>query len=224
MWMRGAVQDTAKDSLPTFRQLDDPRFFPYRYGQALLAYVAGHWGDQAIGQLLRQAARRRGVDQAIRQVLSLSPDDLVARWHTELHQAYRAHPGRDQPGREAGAPNRGSSGRRNRYNIAPSLSPDGSRMMFLSDRDLFSIDLFLADARTGKVQRQITKTAVDAHLQSLEFIESAGSWSPDGKRFVFAGISRGTPGSGSLRRGPGKAGAGDPVQGVRPDSEPQLVA
>ena len=44
MWMRGAVQDTARDTLPTFRQLDDPRFFPYRYGQALLAYVAGHWG------------------------------------------------------------------------------------------------------------------------------------------------------------------------------------
>ena len=66
-------------------------------------------------------------------------------------------------------------------------------MMFLSDRDLFSIDLFLADARTGKVQRQITKTAVDAHYQSLEFIESAGSWSPDGKRFVFAGISGGHP-------------------------------
>src|SRR6185436_15909685 len=80
-----------------------------------------------------------------------------------------------------------------RYNIAPSLSPDGSRMMYLSDRDLFSIDLFLADARTGRVQRQITKTAVDAHYQSLEFIESAGSWSPDGKRFVFAGISGGHP-------------------------------
>ena len=37
MWMRGAIQDTAKDTLPTFKQLDDPRFFPYRYGQALLA-------------------------------------------------------------------------------------------------------------------------------------------------------------------------------------------
>jgi len=62
-----------------------------------------------------------------------------------------------------------------------------------ADRGLFSIDLFLADARTGKVQRQITKTAVDPHFQSLEFIESAGTWSPDGTRFVFAGISKGQP-------------------------------
>ena len=41
MWMRGALQDTARDTLPSYRQLEDPRFFPYRYGQALLAYVGG---------------------------------------------------------------------------------------------------------------------------------------------------------------------------------------
>ena len=67
------------------------------------------------------------------------------------------------------------------YNLTPSLSPDGSQMMFFSNRDLFSIDLYLADAHTGKVKRQVTKTALDPHLESLQFIQSAGSWSPDGK-------------------------------------------
>ena len=79
------------------------------------------------------------------------------------------------------------------YNLAPALSPDGSQMMFFSDRDLFSVDLYLADARTGKVKRQITRTAVDPHFESLQFIQSAGSWSDDGRRFVFAGISGGRP-------------------------------
>jgi hypothetical protein len=61
MWMRGALRDTTRDTLPTFRQLEDPRYFPYRYGHAFLAYIAGRWGDQVIGRLLRQAGRRRGV-------------------------------------------------------------------------------------------------------------------------------------------------------------------
>jgi Tol biopolymer transport system component len=193
MWLRGALQDTTKDTLPTFSQLDDPRYFPYRYGHALLAYIAGHWGDQAIGQLLRRAGRRRGVDIAIREVLSITPDELVKRWHQEVHAAY------DPLRQQTSAPERfgprivGTRGEQGGYNIAPSLSPDGSQIMFLSDRDLFSIDLFLADAKTGKVKRQITKTAIDPHLQSLEFIESAGSWSPDGSRFVFAGINNGRP-------------------------------
>jgi Tol biopolymer transport system component len=192
MWMRGAIQDTARDTLPTFRQLDDPRYFPYRYGHALLAYIAGQWGDQAIGQLLRRAGRRRGVDPAIREVLSVTPEDLVARWHRATHATYQPlladSRSADVFGRRIIA-----AGEVGRYNVAPSLSPDGNRMMFLSDRGLFSIDLFLADARTGRVLRQVTKTAVDPHLQSLEFIESAGSWSPDGKQFVFAGLSGGRP-------------------------------
>jgi Tol biopolymer transport system component len=40
----------------------------------------------------------------------------------------------------AGKPNQAS------LNIAPSVSPDGKYMMFLSERSLFSIDLYLADA------------------------------------------------------------------------------
>jgi WD40 repeat protein len=192
MWMRGAIQDTAKDSLPTFRQLDNPRYFPYRYGHALLAYVAGHWGDQAIGQLLRTAARRRSMEPAIREVLGISPDQLVARWHAELHATYDTLLSQTRPPETLG-PRIVGARHGTRYNVSPSLSPDGTQMMFLSDRDLFSIDLFLADAKTGKIERQVTKTAVDAHLQSLEFIESAGSWAPDGKQFVFAAISNGRP-------------------------------
>ena len=193
MWMRGALADTAKDTLPSFRQLDDPRFFPYRYGHALLAFVAGRWGDKAVPALLRAAGPRRGLDPAIRQVLGVPPDTLVAMWHRETHALY--DPLRsgtrtaDAPGQRLVAAKRDEGS----YNVSPSLSPDGTRMMYFSDRDLFSIDLFLADARTGKIERQVTKTAVDPHLESLQFIQSAGSWSADGRRFLFAGLSGGEP-------------------------------
>ena len=193
MWMRGALADTGRDTLPSFSQLEDPRYFPYRYGHAFLAWVAGHWGDHVIGQLLRGAGRRRNVVAGIAGVLKVHPDTLVARWHAETHAAFDPLKSAAAPPENYGPRLIGISGDVGRYNIAPSLSPDGTQVMFLSDRELFSIDLFLADARTGKVIRQITKTAVDPHYQSLQFIQSAGSWSPDGKRFAFAGISGGDP-------------------------------
>ena len=49
MWMR----DAARSELPNIQKLSDPRFFPYRYGQALWAYVAGRWGDDVVGRLLK---------------------------------------------------------------------------------------------------------------------------------------------------------------------------
>ncbi len=192
MWMRGALADTTRDTLPSFSQLEDPRFFPYRYGHAFLAWIAGHWGDHVIGQLLRGAGRRQDVAAGLASVLNLRPDTLVARWHAETHAAFDPLEGSTAPP-EAFGPRLIEAKGDGRYNVAPSLSPDGNEMMFLSDRGLFSIDLFLADARTGEIKRQITKTAVDPHFQSLQFIQSAGSWSPDGKRFVFSGIASGHP-------------------------------
>ena len=190
MWMRGAMEDT----LPSYSDLIDPRYFPYRYGQALLAYVGGVWGDQIMGDLLRAAGRSRNISLGIQAVLAMTPEQLVAQWHAATYAAYRPLQGTTQPPESAGVRLIGlSEGDQGRYNIAPSISPDGERLMFLSDRDLFSIDLFLADARTGKIQRRVTETALDPHLQSLQFIQSAGSWRADGRQFVFAGISRGEP-------------------------------
>lgn len=75
-------------------------------------------------------------------------------------------------------------------NIAPALSPDGTKIAYLSERDLFGIDLYLADAETGEVLQTLARVGTDAHTDALRFIESAGTWSPDGTQFayvIFAG-------------------------------------
>ena len=75
-------------------------------------------------------------------------------------------------------------------NIAPQLSPDGRYVAYLSELDLFGIDLFLADAETGEVLTKLESVSTDPHTDALRFIESAGTWSPDGRQFayvVFAG-------------------------------------
>jgi hypothetical protein len=77
--------------------------------------------------------------------------------------------------------------------VSPEVSPDGTKIMFFSERDLFSIDLFLADARTGEIIRKVTDTATDAHYESLQFLSSAGAWDATSTRFAFPGISRGEP-------------------------------
>ena len=40
-------------------------------------------------------------------------------------------------------------------NVGPALSPDGTRIAFLSSRDQLSIDLYLADATTGKIIKRL---------------------------------------------------------------------
>jgi hypothetical protein len=71
------------------------------------------------------------------------------------------------------------------------VSPDGRLVAFLSEKDLFGIDLFVADARTGEIQRKLVSANADPHFDALRFIDSAGDWSPDGSQFVFAVFAEG---------------------------------
>ncbi len=190
MWMHDAVR---RDDFPSFRQLANPRYFPYRYGHAFWAYIGGRWGDPAVGEILKAAAAAGSVGQAIASVLEISPDELMADWEASIRNAYESlvekTKGPEDYGRVLISEKTGSG----RLNIAPALSPDGSRVVFLSEKSQYSIEMFQADVASGKIQKKILKTALDPHYESLQFINSAGSWHPDGRQFVFAGISKGKP-------------------------------
>jgi Tol biopolymer transport system component len=185
MWLRDAA---LHDALPTLEQLNNPRYFPYRYGHALWAYLATRFGDEMVGAILR--SRTRGVLARLEQVTGLDRATLTRDWHASVpaESAYGATDLR-VPGR---AIVRASDGRTRLY-IAPALSPDGGRLMFLSERDRLSLDLFVADASNGAIQGKILSTAADPHFDSLQYIHSAGAWDPEGRRFAFTAIGSGEP-------------------------------
>ena len=182
-WLRDAAR---RNDVPTLRQLTtDPRYFPYRYGQALWAYVGGRWGDQAVVDVYR-ASLRFGFEGAIRRVLDVSTDQLSKDWAAAIKGAYLPQlAGRTPPDSTATVIVRQKGKRGGEYNIAPVISPDGRMIAFYSSRGLFGIDLYIADATTGRVIRQLGSINTPRHFDALSFIASAGSWSPDGRRLAY---------------------------------------
>ncbi len=182
MWMRDAV---IQDKFPTIKQLNDAsKYFPYRYGQALWAYIAGVWGDQAVPALL-SAAGNAGLEEGCRRVLGVHPDSLSKMWRQatkdkELAVA-KGRKSLDDSGDKIIAGEQGSG----LMYLAPEISPDGRYVAFLSEKGIFAIDLYLADVSTGKIIKRLTSTASNGHMDALRFVDSAGSWSPDGKEFAF---------------------------------------
>ncbi|MEX1183627.1 MAG: basic secretory protein-like protein [Gemmatimonadota bacterium] len=181
MWMRDAA---LRGELPTIQQLTtDRRFFPYRYGQALWAYVAGRYGDRAVTEVYRYATRA-GFEVALRRVLGVSSEQLSQDWITSIRATYLPlMEGRQRP-QDAGDPvlydpEAGA------MNLSPVVSPDGQYVAFFGRRQIFTVDLYIADARTGEVVETLTSPNQDEHFDALSFIQSAGSWSPDGRKFAF---------------------------------------
>jgi Tol biopolymer transport system component len=190
MWMRDAV---LQDKLPRIKKLDDPKYFPYRWGQALWAYIAGRWGTERVAELLSASAAAGDMDAVFQAQLGMTEEQLSKAWHEALKAAYKPIAAETAKAEDFANLLISSEGFGRDLNIAPVLSPDGNSLLFLSSRSLFSIDLYLADARTGKVRRKVVETASSPHFSSLQFIYSAGAWQLDSKRFVFSGVSRGKP-------------------------------
>ena len=190
MWMREAAR---REKLPTIDELNSGRYFPYRYGQALWAFIGGKYGDRVIGDVLRAGSGTGDYRNAFEQILGVKTDELSKQWQAAEFEAYRPIAETTKVPGAVARPLVGKARGGGGLNVSPELSPDGSRMMFFSERDLFSIDLYLADARTGEVIRKVTDTATDPHYESLQFLSSAGAWDPSGKRFIFPGIAKGRP-------------------------------
>lgn len=190
MWLRDAARG---DTLPSIKDLADPQYFPYRWGQAFWAYVGGRYGDAVVGDMLKAGAAAGDADVAINVVLGITPEQLSTEWHEAIRAAYAPVLASTMPPAEVGQVVIAGDRAGGDLNVAPAISPDGRYIAFISERSLFSIDLYVADAGTGKVRHRLTSTASSPHYSSIQFIYSAGGWDSTSRRLAAATVVGGRP-------------------------------
>lgn len=182
-WLRDAVLAGYLRSIEEMSRRDD--YLSYRFGQSLWTYVAAKWGDEVIGVLL-QRAPRMGIARAFESTLGISLGELSDEWLESVRSRYL--PQLADYERPAGFATRltGHDGLDDPWFLAPAVSPDGRYMTYLSQRDGFFLDLWLADARTGEPLERLVEASRDAGLESLRYSTSSASFSADGGRLAFA--------------------------------------
>ena len=186
LWMRDAV---INDKIPSLRDLEDPSWFPYRWGQAFWAFVTGWKGDQVIQPLFVETAKR-GFPVACKTVLGVEEKELSKLWVESLKLHYEPFLG-DKKERFVGKPFITEEKGGGRLNISPMLSPDGRYLLFLSERDVFSIDVYLADAASGNILRKVHSATQGGYIDEVSNVENTGTWAPDSKQFALTGVSKG---------------------------------
>ena len=173
MWLRDAAR---REKLPTIKDLNNPKYFPYRWGQALWAYIGGRWGDEVIRDSCCSRRAAGDSNAAFEHVLGVTTKEFSTDWHAAIQLTYgrscsrrrrRSDRQADDQGQELGG----------ELNVGPSISPDGTLDRVPVRREAsFRSTLYLADAATGKIVRKLTSTATDPHFSSIQFIYSAGAW------------------------------------------------
>ena len=187
MWLRDHI---LRDEKPTLKEITRNRkYFAYRFGQGFISYLGGTYGDDAVQDFFRTSLQR-GWESAIEYVFNMPEDSMAMQWWDAVEAEYRPlMAGKTDPFEtgdvllcvECGA---------GRTNVAPSLSPDGRYVVFQSEKDLFSMDLFLADVGTGQILRPLRRNET-AYVDGIRYIDSSGSWSPDSRKLAFVIFANG---------------------------------
>ncbi|MBC8145221.1 MAG: peptidase S9, partial [bacterium] len=121
LWLRDAV---LRDDIPTVKDLSgNYKYFPYRYGQAIWAYIAGTYGDEKISELFRRALEV-GLEKGIQSSLGVHDTTLSKEWKAALISQYNPLvTSRAKPADVGRSVIKGDAD----LNIAPVVSPDGKR-------------------------------------------------------------------------------------------------
>jgi hypothetical protein len=186
MWMRDAYLN---HDIPTVRDLTQSnKYFPYRYGEAFWSFLGSTYGDTIIVPFFKNTARF-GLEYGIRRTFGYDDKTLSRLWQNSIENTYKPllkDTVQTPVGKRIIDDKVGGD-----LTVAPSVSPDGKYLAFLSSKSLFSIDLYLSDAKTGRVIKRLTSKVSNTHIDEFNFIESAGTWSPDSKKFAFSVFSKG---------------------------------
>ncbi len=183
MWLRDA---SLEGNLPTIEQLMyDPRIFPYRFGHSIWSFIGEKWGDEVIGEIL-QASTTSGIEGSFKRALGLTLEELSDEWRDAVQTTFLPQLGEHYRARRIAQPLLTEKRTGGGYHLAPALAPDGRTIAFFGERNSFFIDLYLADAETGRSIRRLVKSTINSNYESLRFINSSGSFSPDGRFFAIA--------------------------------------
>jgi Tol biopolymer transport system component len=179
MWMRDAYLN---HDIPSIKDLSETdKYFPYRYGEAFWSFIGTTYGDTVIMPFFKKTARF-GLKKSIEQTFCFSDTALSVLWKRSVEATYAPYL-KDTLQVPTGKliVSEKNAGK---MNIAPSISPDGQYLIFLSEKDLFTVDLYLANAATGDIIRKLSSKVSNTNIEEFNFIESSGAWSPDGKAFA----------------------------------------
>src|SRR6266566_1474281 len=186
-WLRDAA---VNGNLPTIEQMTErpDKYFPYRYGQALWEYVGERWGDAAIGEIL-QNSTTLGIARAFQRQLGLTLHELSDDWRESMNAKFLPQAATLDRPRSFSQPLLTEKKSGGQIFLAPALSNDGNRIAFLSNgsfkRGELFIDLWLADARTGKRIKRLVESTTNPNFEELRLLYSQSSFSNDGRTLAF---------------------------------------
>ena len=184
MWIRDIVINYGQ--LPQFNQLNG--YLAYRGGKSVWRFITKKWGEEAIAEIFFQIKKKKSVEAGVFEALGMKLSEINQQWHDYLKKTYFPEITNKQKISEFSRRLTNHKKMGNSYNIAPAISPDGSKIAIYSNKN-GSMALYIISAETGEFIEKIIQGERNAEYEELHILKPGISWAPDGKNLVFSAKS-----------------------------------
>lgn len=183
------IRDAAiGEYLPDVQQLGG--YFAYRGGQAVFYYIAKKYGREKIGEIINALRGTGTVDGALKQTIGLSLKDFNERWKKDIKRVFwpdvETTEDPDEFAKRMTDPEEDDGF----YNTSPTISPQGDKIAFLTNRDFF-FSVYIMDTNDGKIIKKLAEGNTSPNFEELNILTPGLTWSPDGRKIALAALSHG---------------------------------
>lgn len=185
MFIRDAVQN---ESLPNIEGLGG--YYAYRGGQSLFYYISQKYGREKVGELLKKTHDFGSLKSGLEESLGLTIEELNNQWKKYLKREYWPEINQMKDPEEFARKITDNKKNGGFYNTSPSISPQGDKIIFISDRDI-TYDIYIMDANDGKDVKKIVSTGSTIDFEELNILYPSLTWSPDNIKVALSEKSDG---------------------------------
>jgi len=181
MYIRDAI---INNYLPPLYQLGG--YFAYRGGQSFWNFIEEEYGRSKITEILQRLRQTRSVQQALVQSTGLNLEELSNRWKDSLQRRYFPEVAERQRIDQV-ASRVTERGRFGSYSTSPTISPQGDRIAFISNRRAAGnvFDIVVVSAITGERLKTLIRGEDSPMFEELNILNPNLSWSPDGRKLAL---------------------------------------
>ncbi len=169
--------------IPPINQLSG--LYAYRGGQSLWRFITSKYGEQAIAEIFNRIRMEANVERGIEAAIGSDYKVLSEQWKESLKKQYWPDvTGRDRI-KDIAHQVTDHEKLNNVYNIAPAISPDGSKVAILRN-DHGIMEIVLISATDGRFLRRLIRGGTTTEFEELHLLKPGIAWAPDGKKVAFA--------------------------------------
>jgi Tol biopolymer transport system component len=159
-------------------------YLAYKQGQSVIRYIAERYGREKLSDILQNISSTRNLDKALVASIGVDTRGLNEAWVDHVKKMYWPDIASRTDPEEIGFRLTDHRKDDSFTNTMPAISPDGQRIVFLSDESGYD-DIYLMSALDGKILRKLVKGQRTQDFESFHMLRSSFGWSPDGERIVL---------------------------------------